>query len=300
MNIVTHRFRGFSDRENSYRGFKTALEEGVVAFEFDVRLTSDGIPVVNHDRSINLLNGDRFDILTNNYRDLINSTGGDEHLRVIMSLAEALEIFAGLREDESKIFIDIKDYGEEEVIVSMINEHSLRDSVVIVSWLPEVLFRIHVLDPGLPLCFSHNYIRSTLQFNLMKEFLTNKTVKHVVGSMTGAIKPAYAAGLKNIDFFFDEYNSFEAVPARNVSINRDFEHTLNGPVTGRLYEIIESSNGFLCIQHRMLDNEYACHYSKAPRVIPYSINDKRSLLRLPPNLDCPYILSDNPQMVSRF
>ena len=210
MNIVTHRFRGFSDRENSYRGFKTALEEGVVAFEFDVRLTSDGIPVVNHDRSINLLNGDRFDILTNNYRDLINSTGGDEHLRVIMSLAEALEIFAGLREDESKIFIDIKDYGEEEVIVSMINEHSLRGSVVIVSWLPEVLFRIHVLDPGLPLCFSHNYIHSTLQFNLMKEFLTNKTVKHVVGSMTGAIKPAYAAGLKNIDFFFDNGFCFQS------------------------------------------------------------------------------------------
>ncbi|MBK6682540.1 MAG: hypothetical protein IPG53_22345 [Ignavibacteriales bacterium] len=51
MNIATHRFRGFDSNENTSTGFLNALSEGVKYFEFDVRITVDRIPVVNHDHS---------------------------------------------------------------------------------------------------------------------------------------------------------------------------------------------------------------------------------------------------------
>lgn len=300
MKIVTHRFRGFSERENSFQGFRNALNAGVTAFELDVRLTLDGVPVINHDRHTQTSGGRKVDLVSNNFLDIESFFGGSDRLKTLMTLEEALDLFSSMKQEQSKIFVDIKDFGEEEKILSLIKDRGLNENVVVVSWLPEVLFGIHRIDPHLPLCFSHNYISSRLQFDLMKEFLTSNAIKHVISGLASVANPPSAAEIKNTTFFFEEYNERENVPGRVVSTKRDFEHTLNGPVRGRLLDIITESKGYLCIQYKMLDEKYASYYTKAPGIIPYSINDFDSLERLPMNLDYPFILSDNPEMVSRF
>ena len=50
----------------------------------------------------------------------------------------------------------------------------------------------------------------------------------------------------------------------------------------------------------MLGEGYAGLYDQPPGVIPYSLNNWESLKYLPGNLDYPFILSDNPEMVSKY
>ena len=301
MNIVTHRFRGFSEFENTFTGFKNALESGVKYFEFDVRLTSDNVPIINHDRYFKPYTNRKIDIVTSTFDELMKSVNNSSPDTGIMTLSEALDLFKSKMRAESRIFIDIKDYGEENQILNEIKIRALEGNVIIVSWLPEVLFAVHNLEPEIPLCFSHNFIRSKLLFNVMK-LITNRSsmLKSIASRLASVIKPAFADELNNIEFFFEDYNKRENQPAVIMSDKRDFEHTLNGPVKGRLLEIIDYSKGFVCIQYRMLDQRYAGLYELPPSVIPYSLNNRESIRRLPGNLCYPFILSDNPEMVSRY
>ncbi|MBK7867271.1 MAG: hypothetical protein IPJ75_09915 [Ignavibacteriales bacterium] len=114
MNIATHRFRGFDSNENTSTGLLNALSEGVKYFEFDVRITADRLPVVNHDHStekqfkstVNIRKTKYHEIREINYR--FSSAPG------IMTLEECLNIFKKQKKDHNKIFIDIKDFGEEK------------------------------------------------------------------------------------------------------------------------------------------------------------------------------------------
>jgi glycerophosphoryl diester phosphodiesterase len=50
--IIAHRGASGSAPENTLVAFQRAVEEGADAFELDVRLTSDGVPVVHHDPTL--------------------------------------------------------------------------------------------------------------------------------------------------------------------------------------------------------------------------------------------------------
>ncbi len=300
MNIVTHRFRGFSEFENTFTGFKNALESGVKYFEFDVRLTSDNVPIINHDRYFKPYTNRKIDIVTSTLDELMKSVNNSSPDTGIMTLSEALDLFKSKMRAESRIFIDIKDYGEENQILNEIKIRALEENVIIVSWLPEVLFAVHNLEPEIPLCFSHNFIKSKLLFNMMKRISNTDPISSLTRRMASIIKLNFADELNNIKFFFEDYNGRETQPAKFISDKRDFEHTLNGAIEGRLLEIIDYSKGFVCIQYRMLDQRYAGLYELPPSVIPYSLNNRESIRRLPGNLCYPFILSDNPEMVSRY
>ena len=47
--LISHRFRGFSYRENTIKGLMNALDLGVQVLEFDIRVTRCGTPIIYHD-----------------------------------------------------------------------------------------------------------------------------------------------------------------------------------------------------------------------------------------------------------
>ena len=300
MKIVSHRFRGFGERENSISAFKNALDAGVIYFEFDVRLTADGMPVVHHDPFFRAERDTKISITESSLaemREFKEKTGMTDSLP---DLSEILEEFSKRKRPESRIFIDIKDFGEEEKIRSMLAQKQLLPNSVIVSWLPEVLFAFHKIDPSIPLCFSHNYTGSKFKYGLAKLLFGNDKIKKSVVAMIKPFSANYSEAIPEIKFYFDDYNNREFSPGRAHTKLPDFEHTLSGPVSGRLMEIINESKGFLCINHHLLDGNYTSLYKHPVSVIPYSLNSENEINSFIKKIKPDYILSDNPALVSKI
>ncbi len=76
--MIAHRGASGSAPENTLEAFELAVRQGADAFELDVRPTSDGVPVVLHDATLD------------------RTTGGQGPVRAL-SLAELREVDAGAR-----------------------------------------------------------------------------------------------------------------------------------------------------------------------------------------------------------
>ncbi|MBP7542767.1 MAG: hypothetical protein KA747_04085 [Ignavibacteriaceae bacterium] len=300
MNIATHRFRGFDSNENTSTGFANALSESVKYFEFDVRITVDRIPVVNHDHSTETQFKSIVNIPKSKYQEIKSIKYKHSTSPGIMTLDECLDIFMTGKKEESKIFIDIKDFGEEEKIYQMLSNRSLLNQSVIVSWLPEVLFSFHRIDPKIPLCFSHNFIQNPLKYFAQKFIYGNKPVRSLFGLLLNLFNRKLSTILLNTQFYFDDYNGLEKGEKIKSTISPDSEHTLSGPVTGRLLEIILESKGFVCINYKDIPENYKQLYQYSPALIPYSINSKSEIEKFLKKIKPDYILSDVPALVSKF
>jgi glycerophosphoryl diester phosphodiesterase len=96
LQIVAHRGATAHAPQNTRAAFRAALALGADAVEFDVRLTSDGSPVVYHYAYLDEATSGRGPIWEYSLADLrvVRVGGPDSHERVPL-LAEVLEEFAG-------------------------------------------------------------------------------------------------------------------------------------------------------------------------------------------------------------
>ena len=118
--------------ENTVASFDQALADGCDGFEFDVRLTADGKPVVGHEPQI----------------------GGIEIAQAsVEELAALPQLQQVLARYQERAFLDIelKVSGLEGITVALLQKHLPRRGFVVSSFLPEVLQAIHALNPGIPL-----------------------------------------------------------------------------------------------------------------------------------------------------
>ena len=118
--------------ENTLASFDQALADGCDGFEFDVRLTADGKPVVCHDPQ----------------------TGGVEIARASAKQLSALpQLQDVLIRYQQSAFLDVelKVSGLEKIAVALLQKHSLQRGFVVSSFLPEVLYAVRAEDPEIPL-----------------------------------------------------------------------------------------------------------------------------------------------------
>jgi len=151
-NLIAHRFRGFTQYENSLEGLHAALDFGVKQIEFDIRVSKCGTPLIYHDEHAPDKNG-RQHHLKDIRADERQSLGG-----VFANMPTAEELFAAIAAHpnrDAKILIDMKDAGFEDMLYALIRANRLEDRALWVSWLPETLYAVHDLDPNAKLCFSH-------------------------------------------------------------------------------------------------------------------------------------------------
>ena len=116
--------------ENTIASFDRCMVDGCDGFEFDVRLTADGEPVVCHDPKIGKV--------------VIARTAGTQ-VAELPRLHEVLTHYGNAFLD-----IELKVAGLERILVEALKDHPLQQFVVS-SFLPEVLKAIHAVDANIPL-----------------------------------------------------------------------------------------------------------------------------------------------------
>ncbi len=150
--LISHRFRGFAERENTIEGLKAALDFGVQVLEFDIRVTACGTPIIYHDEYAKDKSGKKR-YLSKIFAKNLKNIGG---IFSYMPTADLLFAAAAAHENNTaKLLVDIKDYGFEVEIDALIRAHGLQNRTVYVSWLPNVLYRMAEIAPDIPLCLSH-------------------------------------------------------------------------------------------------------------------------------------------------
>lgn len=149
--LISHRFRGFSEFENTIEGLTAALDYGVAQVEFDIRVTRCGTPIIYHDEAAIAPDGQTYKICGIMAKDRVSVGGVFAH----MPTAEALFEAAANHPNKARLLIDIKDAGFEDMIVALAKAYGIIDQVVWVSWLPETLYAIHEILPNAELTLSH-------------------------------------------------------------------------------------------------------------------------------------------------
>jgi glycerophosphoryl diester phosphodiesterase len=118
--------------ENTIESFDRALADGCNGFEFDIRLTADGVPVICHDPQF----------------------GGVEI--ACASAAEVLDLpqledVLTRYQDRAFLDIELKVPGLEQITLELLQEYPPRRGLVVSSFLPQVLLAIRTIREGVPL-----------------------------------------------------------------------------------------------------------------------------------------------------
>jgi glycerophosphoryl diester phosphodiesterase len=120
--VIAHRTCPLDAAENSLEGIRVAARLGAEAVEVDVRLTSDGYPVLLHDNWLWRTTW-KFRRLNRTPLESVNRVrlrDGDE---TIPGLADALAALA----DDQRIAIDVKDPTAAEAVIGEVRKQGLED-----------------------------------------------------------------------------------------------------------------------------------------------------------------------------
>jgi len=156
VEVIAHRGGAAEAPENTIPAFERAIEEGADWVELDIRLTSDGVPVVCHDANTLRLTGEYHEVWNTTYAELLeldfghSYTASDEYAGTkICTLDEVLEVCKDRVRMNIEIKADPRTPGIEEKIVDAINAHGMRDQVAIASIDYDNLVKVKQIDPDM-------------------------------------------------------------------------------------------------------------------------------------------------------
>ncbi len=140
MLRIGHRGARAYAPENTLMSFRKALEIGVDAVELDVRKTRDNQLVVIHDADVKrTTNGEGFvsDFTLKEIKGFSAEQG-----EKIPTLEEALDFL----DKKVKVFVELKETGIEEQVLSIVHMKDLEKNVVITSFLENALKKVRELN----------------------------------------------------------------------------------------------------------------------------------------------------------
>src|SRR2546428_12568771 len=109
--VMAHRGASVAEAENTLAAFEAALAAGAEAIEFDVRLTSDGVPVVMHDARVDRTTDGHGVVRTMTIADIkrLRIATSDGGRAEVPTLVEALSLLTG----RATVDIEIKNVPGE-------------------------------------------------------------------------------------------------------------------------------------------------------------------------------------------
>jgi len=155
--VIGHRGASGLAPENTLQAFALALEQGADAIEFDVRVTSDGVPVVLHDATL-ARTCDRREPLESLSAPRTAEADAGFHFTLdggaswpwrgkrigIPTVAEVFEQFP-----ETPFLIEVKEIQAAGPLARLIREREATERVVVASFLEEALLPFYQ-DPEIP------------------------------------------------------------------------------------------------------------------------------------------------------
>jgi len=273
--IVSHRLSGFDVHDSSLKGLYNALAKGVYHFEVDCRTTKDDEIVIHHDAKLGNEFSSQHFIADKTLAELKNI----HYKNSSGSLLTLDELFQVIEPNKKvKLYMDIKESGMEEKIVEKAARRNLLSNIVIVSWLPEVLFKINSLLNTMQLCFSFYPVCNTLSAQI--NYLQAK-----VSSVLNYKKN------RRLTFLFDKYND----DCRTVGkFGFDFEHFVSLPFEGRLLGILQSVNGIVCLNYKLTKSSFVETLRKQNlQICLYSLNTEKDLRKYETKFHPDIVLTDN-------
>jgi len=167
--IIGHRGASALTPENTLGAFKRALIDGAAGVELDVRLASDGVPVVIHDatlRRTGLREGIVAKLTSKELGQMdVGSWFNSNHPRlarreycrqVVPTLDQVFDLFTKRSTGAALIYVEMKTDKAEATqvelareVVQLVNNRELRNRVVVVSFNLKALAEIKRIDSGI-------------------------------------------------------------------------------------------------------------------------------------------------------
>ena len=144
IRVTGHRGAAGLEPENTLRSIRKAIELGVDQVEVDVHLTKDGEIVVIHDDTVDRTTNGHGYVREFTFKELRKLDAGKGEY--IPTLREVLNLTMG----RVILQVELKGEGTAEPVVRLIEEMGAENWVVVTSFHPERLKRVHELDPAIP------------------------------------------------------------------------------------------------------------------------------------------------------
>lgn len=215
--LLSHRARGYGAPEGSQEALELACQSAVPYIELDTRIGLDCKLYVHHDPLARANKPDsRGQIRPFRYRP-----------RDLLSLKDAIKVFARLSFPHQRLCLDVKDIGFENEHIKEILEAGIEHRVVFISWNPKTLFTISQINAIFPLILSW--------LPLQRLGLFGSTISQLIYTRKLSFKHFVICGTEN--------------PIKSLAnFNLGYQHALIGKTLPQnLTELLANSGGGICI-----------------------------------------------------
>ena len=158
VHLTAHRGLSAAAPENTLEAFRLAAKENYYALECDVHYTTDGKWVIIHDYNMQSMTERKGDVKNFSYEELKtikfnNGANIDDYPEARMcTVEEYLDICT---ESGKKAMIEVKDKRVDKVesLYKIICDYGIEDSVIVISFHPQILREFRRLSPNMELWY---------------------------------------------------------------------------------------------------------------------------------------------------
>ncbi|NOT70783.1 MAG: glycerophosphodiester phosphodiesterase [Hyphomicrobium sp.] len=268
-HLLSHRLRGFDERESTAIGVARALAKRIAHVEFDVRATRDGKLVAFHDPFFedDSSQWQFIDSLT------LTELQKQKSLSHLATLDEVCRVFAAEAAENTLLHVDVKVSGYERQILAVLEEHGVLTKSVIVSWLPSVLQAFNMLSPETPLCFSHiTLVRAPWLLPFGKIFAA-PIVLRSLGQLFSPFNTKLSLEFltTRLHFHSDGNPSFVETGQDRTRCNHG--HIVPRALTGPIFALLQRTKGYVCLPVASATKSLVADYhSNGIKVAVFSAN----------------------------
>ncbi len=181
MLKIGHRGAAGHCFENSFESFQKAIELKVDFIELDINFTKDKVPYIFHDSTL--------DSLTNCKGFITNYTSDELNNKVRLNNGEKIptlnELLVFIKQKDVSLYLEIKAEGYEQIILDCLEQHPIKNKVLIASFYHSVIKKIKQLSKkyktialfeGCPVSLENLIIESQCDYVSLGFESTNKNI----------------------------------------------------------------------------------------------------------------------------